>query len=78
MTLSPGLLLEADELSLIASAAVVQKVRNLDDVCLVGKCVRYTNITPVIYFALQTLNNKKFYFTNLILRKEGLSLNFLT
>ena len=44
-----------------------------DNVFLVGKWVRYTNITPVIYFALQTLNEKKSYFANLIFWKGGLS-----
>ena len=41
--------------------------------CLVGKYVRYTKMTPVIYFALQTLNNKEFYYANLIFQKRGLS-----
>ena len=70
VTLSPGTL---------GGWRAEQKVRNLDNFCLVGKYVRFTNITPVIYFALQTLNNKRFYFfANLIFRKGGLSLNFLT
>ena len=41
--------------------------------CLVGKYVRYSKMTPVIYFALQTLNNKEFYYANLIFQKRGLS-----
>ena len=41
--------------------------------CLVGKYVRYTKMTPVIYFAPQTLNNKEFYYANLIFQKRGLS-----
>ena len=71
VTLSPGTLVgwRAE----LASAAVEQKVRNIDNAFLVGKWVTNTNITPVIYFALQTLNDKKFYFANLIFRKGGLS-----
>ena len=38
-----------------------------------GKYVRYTKMTPVIYFALQTLNNKEFYDANLIFQKRELS-----
>ena len=38
--------------------------------CLVGKYVRYTKMTPVIYFAPQTLNNKEFYHANLIFQKK--------
>ena len=41
--------------------------------CLVGKYVRYTKMTPVIYFAPQTLNNKEFYYANLIFQKRELS-----
>ena len=41
--------------------------------CLVGKYVRYTKMTPVIYFSPQTLNNKEFYYANLIFQKRGLS-----
>ena len=39
--------------------------------CLVGKYVRYTKMTPVIYFAPQTLNNTEFYDANLIFQKEN-------
>ena len=39
--------------------------------CLVRKYVRYTKMTPVIYFALQTLNNKEFYYANLIFQKRA-------
>ena len=41
--------------------------------CLGGKYVRYTKMTPVIYFAPQTLNNKEFYDANLIFQERGLS-----